>query len=92
MPRGIRRLRFAATTIRGLAHVLDVGKGWPPVHTTWKLFTREFDVGFRGGVLKNARKQFGLDKQAGIAVPNPFTFDLIALNKAARSEDKDAAT
>ena len=57
-----------------------------------KLFTFEFDAGFRGGVLENAWNQLGLDKQADITVVSPFTFDLIALNKAARSEDKDTAT
>ena len=44
-----------------------------------KLFTREYDAGFRGGVLKNAWKQLGNAKQQGIAVTNSFTFDLIAL-------------
>lgn len=53
-----------------------------------KLFTREYDAGFRGGVLKNAWKQLGNAKQQGIAVTNSFTFDLIALNKAARNQDK----
>ena len=47
-----------------------------------KLFTREYDAGFRGGVLKNAWKQLGDAKQRGIQVTNSFTFDLIALNKA----------
>jgi len=56
-----------------------------------KQFTREYDAGFRGGVLKSAWKQLGADKQAGIALSNSFTFDLIALNKAARTEDKPAA-
>lgn len=53
------------------------------------LFTREYDAGFRGGVLKNAWKQLGNKKQDGIAITNSFTFDLIALNKAARNKDKD---
>ena len=53
-----------------------------------KLFTREYDAGFRGGVLKNAWKQLGDQKQKGISVTNSFTFDLIALNKAARNQDK----
>ena len=56
-----------------------------------KLFTREYDAGFRGGVLKSAWKQLGDQKQRGIQVTNSFTFDLIALNKAARTEDKDDA-
>jgi hypothetical protein len=56
-----------------------------------KLFTREYDAGFRGGVLKSAWKQLGDAKQKGIQVSNSFTFDLIALNKAARNADKDDA-
>jgi len=56
-----------------------------------KLFTREYDAGFRGGVLKSAWKQLGPAKQSGITISNSFTFDLIALNKAARTEDKEAA-
>ena len=55
-------------------------------------FTREYDAGFRGGVLKSAWKQFdGETKQKGIAVSNSFTFDLIALNKAGRVKDKETA-
>lgn len=53
-----------------------------------KLFTREYDAGFRGGVLKNAWKQLGDQKGNGISITNSFTFDLIALNKAARNQDK----
>ena len=53
-----------------------------------KLFTREYDAGFRGGVLKTAWKQLGDSKQKGISITNSFTFDLIALNKAARTQDK----
>jgi hypothetical protein len=53
-----------------------------------KLFTREYDAGFRGGVLKSAWKQLGDKKQSGISITNSFTFDLIALNKAARNQDK----
>lgn len=56
-----------------------------------KLFTREYDAGFRGGVLKSAWKQLSNKKQDGIRISNSFTFDLIALNKAARTEDKEAA-
>lgn len=56
-----------------------------------KLFSREYDAGFRGGVLKSAWKQLGDAKQKGISVTNSFTFDLIALNKAARNQDKDDA-
>ena len=58
-----------------------------------KLFTREYDAGFRGGVLKNAWKQFEGDIQkTGIEITNSFTFDLIALNKAARNKDHLEAT
>jgi len=56
-----------------------------------KLFTREYDAGFRGGVLKLAWKQLGESKKRGIEISNSFTFDLIALNKAARAEDKQDA-
>mmetsp|Transcript_19238 Transcript_19238/g.32568 ORF Transcript_19238/g.32568 Transcript_19238/m.32568 type:complete len:192 (-) Transcript_19238:58-633(-) len=57
-----------------------------------KGFTREYDAGFRGGVLKSAWKQFdGEKKKRGIEVSNSFTFDLIALNKAARNQDVDDA-
>lgn len=56
-----------------------------------KIFTREYDAGFRGGVLKSAWKQLGDKKQQGISITNSFTFDLIALNKAARNQDKDGA-
>ena len=56
------------------------------------LFTREYDAGFRGGVLKSAWKQMGDEtKRRGIEVSNSFTFDLIALNKAARSADEAEA-
>lgn len=51
--------------------------------------TREYDAGFRGGVLKAAWKQLGDKKQEGINISNSFTFDLISLNKAARQKDKD---
>ena len=60
------------------------GSNWDDL----KLFTREYDAGFRGGVLKSAWKQLGDAKGKGIQVTNSFTFDLIALNKAARNEDK----
>ena len=56
------------------------------------LYTREYDAGFRGGVLKSAWKQLGDKKGRGIEVTNSFTFDLIALNKAARNKDKIDAT
>lgn len=53
-----------------------------------KAFSREYDSGFRGGVLKNVWKQLqGEDQKRGIEITNSFTFDLIALNKAARNED-----
>lgn len=65
---------------------IDEGK-WDDL----KLFSREYDAGFRGGVLKSAWKQLGDNKQKGITVTNSFTFDLIALNKAARNQDKDDA-
>lgn len=63
----------------------DIKKGdWSDV----KAFSREYDAGFRGGVLKNAWKQLeGEDQKLGIEITNSFTFDLIALNKAARNED-----
>lgn len=58
-----------------------------------KAFTREYDAGFRGGVLKSAWKQFDGDlKTKGIEISNSFTFDLIALNKAARVKDSVEAT
>ena len=57
-----------------------------------KLFSREYDAGFRGGVLKSAWKQLkDDDKKKGIEVTNAFTFDLIALNKAARNTDAEEA-
>ena len=57
-----------------------------------KLFTREYDAGFRGGVLKSAWKQLdGDNKKKGVDLSNAFTFDLIALNKAGREENKDKA-
>jgi hypothetical protein len=63
----------------------DIKKGnWADV----KAFSREYDSGFRGGVLKNAWKQLqGEEQKLGIEITNSFTFDLIALNKAARNED-----
>jgi hypothetical protein len=51
-------------------------------------YTREYDAGFRGGVLKAAWKQLGDRKKEGIDISNSFTFDLISLNKAARLKDK----
>ena len=59
--------------------------------TDLKLFTREYDAGFRGGVLKKSWKQLGDKKGDGIRISNSFTFDLIGLNQAARKEDKDEA-
>ena len=56
-----------------------------------KLFTREYDAGFRGGVLKKSWKQLGDRKADGIRISNSFTFDLIGLNQAARKEDKEGA-
>lgn len=58
-----------------------------------KLFTREYDAGFRNGVLKNIWKQMEDDnkKKRGISLSNSFTFDLIGLNKAARNKDRDEA-
>ena len=56
-----------------------------------KLFTREYDAGFRGGVLKPTWKKLGDNKKRGIEISNSFTFDLIGLNKAARTGDKDDA-
>lgn len=54
-----------------------------------KIFTREYDAGFRGSVLKSAWKQLdGEKKQLGIQYSNSFTFDLIGLNKASRKADK----
>jgi len=57
-----------------------------------KAFTREYDAGFRGGVLKSAWKQMEEPrKTSAIEITNSFTFDLIALNKAARSQDVNDA-
>jgi len=60
------------------------GDKWEDILT----YTREYDAGFRGGVLKSAWKQLGDKKGRGIELSNAFTFDLIALNKAARVQDK----
>ena len=59
--------------------------------TDIKAFTREYDAGFRGGVLKKSWKQLGDKKADGIRISNSFTFDLIGLNQAARKEDKGEA-
>lgn len=69
---------------------MDIASGnWEDI----KLFTREYDAGFRGGVLKSAWKQLKDDaKSKGIAYSNAFTFDLIALNKAARVENSEEAS
>ena len=56
-----------------------------------KLFTREYDAGFRGGVLKKSWKQLGDRKADGIRISNSFTFDLIGMNQAARKEDTTEA-
>lgn len=57
-----------------------------------KVFSREYEAGFRGGVMKPAWKQLkGDDKKKGIEITNSFTFDLIALNKASRIADKEDA-
>ena len=73
-------------SLKRITNDIDTGN-WDDL----KLFTREYDAGFRGGVLKSAWKQLGDKKQDGIRISNSFTFDLIALNKAARTEDKEAA-
>lgn len=56
-----------------------------------KLFTREYDAGFRGGILKSTWKQLGDSKKRGIEISNSFTFDLIGLNQAARKGDSAEA-
>ena len=56
-----------------------------------KVFTREYDAGFRGGVLKLAWKQLGDSKGEGIRLSNSFTFDLIGMNQAARKGDTEGA-
>mmetsp|Transcript_27491 Transcript_27491/g.26302 ORF Transcript_27491/g.26302 Transcript_27491/m.26302 type:complete len:196 (+) Transcript_27491:149-736(+) len=78
-------LKDGASLIR-IKGDIDEGK-WDDL----KLFSREYDAGFRGGVLKSAWKQLGDNKQKGIKVTNSFTFDLIGLNKASRNEDKEDA-
>eukprot|EP01031_Cornospumella_fuschlensis_P042056 gene42056-51342_t len=56
-------------------------------------FTREYDAGFRGTVLKGVWKQLEGEKQKrGIEISNSFTFDLIGVNKAARVKDAAEAT
>lgn len=68
----------------------DIASGnWDDV----KLFTREYDAGFRGFVMKSAWKQMEAEatKKRGIEISNSFTFDLIALNKAARVKDTEDA-
>lgn len=54
-------------------------------------FSREYDAGFRGGVLKSIWKQLDVGKEKGIELANSFTYDLIGLNKAARRHDVDDA-
>ena len=58
-----------------------------------KLFTREYDAGFRGYVMKSTWKQIEDNdiKKRGIEISNSFTFDLIALNKASRVKDTEDA-
>lgn len=80
------RKELDVTQGESLTHIktdIDEGK-WDDL----KLFSREYDAGFRGGVLKTAWKQLGDQKGKGISITNSFTFDLIALNKAARTQDK----
>lgn len=61
----------------------------------WKdliAFTREYDAGFRGTVLKGVWKQLEGDKKVkGIEISNSFTYDLIGVNKAARVKDSTEA-
>jgi hypothetical protein len=58
-----------------------------------KLFTREYDAGLRGGIMKSAWKQMeGAKKDRGIEIANSFTFDLIGVNKAARKANTADAT
>ena len=83
------RKELDITQGESLTHIkkdIDEGK-WDDL----KLFSREYDAGFRGGVLKTAWKQLGDQKGKGISITNSFTFDLIALNKAARTQDKEDA-
>ena len=55
-------------------------------------FSREYEAGFRGGVLKSAWKQLSGDtRNRGIEISNSFTFDLIGLNKAGRKKDSTDA-
>lgn len=58
-----------------------------------KLFTREYDAGFRGYVMKSAWKQIDVEEtqKRAIEISNSFTFDLIALNKASRVKDTEDA-
>ena len=66
----------------------DIDKGdWDDL----KLFTREYDAGFRGGILKSTWKRLGENKKRGIEISNSFTFDLIGLNQAARKQDTTEA-
>lgn len=50
-------------------------------------FTKEYDAEFRGFILKSAWKQMDEKKDKGIEISNSLTYDLIALNKAARKKD-----
>jgi hypothetical protein len=67
----------------------DIAEGkWEDV----LLYTREYDAGFRNGVLKSIWKQLP-DEIRGktIAITNSFTYDLIGVNKAARKQDATTA-
>lgn len=67
----------------------DIEEGrWDDV----KAFTRQYDAGFRGTVLKGAWKSMeGEARNKGVQLSNAFTFDLIGLNKAARVGDREEA-
>ena len=84
--RDVKPIPGAIETLQRLKKDIDEGD-WEDL----KLFTREYDAGFRGGVLKKSWKQLGDRKADGIRISNSFTFDLIGLNQAARKEDKEGA-
>ena len=83
-----RELATDGESIKRLKNDIESGN-WDDV----KIFTREYDAGFRGYVLKSAWKQIENEetKKRGIEISNSFTFDLIALNKAARVKDTEDA-
>mmetsp|Transcript_16512 Transcript_16512/g.62794 ORF Transcript_16512/g.62794 Transcript_16512/m.62794 type:complete len:177 (-) Transcript_16512:1130-1660(-) len=56
-----------------------------------KAFTRGYDQTFRKGLMGDARKTLESNKDMAMVYRNGVTFDLIGINKAARSEDKDKA-